>query len=291
MSDPPPPSDDDASGDAPQASSESGSTSDRLRGLSAALGTVLTVALVLAALAAWGFAELTDEVLEGALQTDDRAILLWIDGHAAPWVDAVALEVTALGNTAVLALVVLLTSSFLWLRDRRKAVALLWIGSVGTALLNPLLKSLVGRPRPRVVEWGTEVASLSFPSGHAMNSMVIYSLVAYLLATTGAGGPASAAPEAVPETAPEAPTSATSRPSRRFRATVAVVAAVLVLAIGLSRVALGVHFATDVLGGFAAGFVWAVATAAVIRLMERPPRARAATSTAGESPPGGYSDS
>ncbi|NIP79485.1 MAG: phosphatase PAP2 family protein, partial [Gemmatimonadetes bacterium] len=91
-------------------------------------------------------------------------------------------------------------------------------------------KDLYARPRPTVVEWGTEVVSQSFPSGHSMAAVIAYGSVAYL------GG--------------------RLEPTPALRWTTWVFAAALILAIGASRIYLGVHYPTDVLAGFVAGLAW-----------------------------------
>ena len=176
------------------------------------------------------FAVIAERVLEGATVRLDEAILTWVATHRTPALDQVALEVTALGNTATLAVLILAVSVFLWLTRHRISVYLLLIALAGGAILNATLKDVFGRPRPRVVEWGTDVASLSFPSGHAMSAMVAYGTVAYLCGRL--------------------------EPTPRLRWTTWGMATLLILGIGASRIYLGVHYPSDVLAGFIAGLAW-----------------------------------
>jgi undecaprenyl-diphosphatase len=125
---------------------------------------------------------------------------------------------------------VAVASAFLWLTRHRWSVSLLAIGYIGGWILNKVLKDSLGRPRPSVVEGVDIVHSLSFPSGHAMTSLIAYGAVAYLVARLE--------PKPV---------------MRRFTWTLAVV---IVLAIGTSRMYLGVHYPSDVLGGYLAGLAW-----------------------------------
>lgn len=212
----------------------------RVRGLYSAVGLVLVVGLVLALFAIWGFAELAGSVLEGETLWLDQRALAWIGEHATPWLDVAALEVTALASPAVIATLVLVTSAFLWFTRRRAAAILLWIAPAGGLLLNQALKLAFARPRPRVFEWRAHyVSAYSFPSGHAMISMVVYTTLAYLI--VGLDPP---------------------RPVKR--ATVALAAAIIVL-IGVSRLYLGVHYPTDILAGYAVGFAWATLCAFNLR--------------------------
>ena len=101
---------------------------------------------------------------------------------------------------------------------------------IGTALLNTTLKAVIQRLRPQLPEpWITETG-WSFPSGHAMGSLVAYGFLAYLLTQMS--------------------------PAEFPRRTAVMVLATLVLLIGFSRIYLGVHYLSDVIGGYAAATVW-----------------------------------
>jgi undecaprenyl-diphosphatase len=101
----------------------------------------------------------------------------------------------------------------------------------GGGALNWLLKRIVQRSRPVGSEEFLYGTSFSFPSGHAMGSLIGYGMLAYLLI-------------------------AFWPPARRHRTAVVVAALVLIALIGLSRLYLGVHFLSDVIAGYAAGAVW-----------------------------------
>lgn len=196
------------------------------------LGLWLTLGLLLSAGAMWGFGELAEGVMEGATRSFDRAVLEWLTARGPDWVGIVATELTALGAAPVLTLVAAVASAFLWTEGRRRSVALLWIALVGSLVLTSALKTGFGRQRPSVIEAAVQVHTLSFPSGHATQSMVVYTVVAYLVARQGA--------------------------SRSVRWITWGLAAVLILLIGVTRMYLGVHYPSDVLAGFAVGFVWAM---------------------------------
>ena len=213
------------------------------RSLYSAIGLFLLLGLGLTILALWAFAELAESVLEGETLWLDQQVLLWINQHATPRLDQIALEVTALGSLVVISTLVLVASALLWFTAHRTAALLLWVAVAGGALLNLTLKLAFGRPRPRIVEWRVHFPdSSSFPSGHAMMSMIVYTTLAYLIISLD--------------------------PPTRVRH-VTVAAAILIIAlVGASRLYLGVHYPTDILAGYAVGFAWATLCAFSLRLID-----------------------
>ena len=201
------------------------------RSLHTALGLYLTVALALSMLALWAFAALADEVLEGDTEAFDRAALGWIHAHGTGWLDTSAIELTALGSFVVLAVLGLIVSVFLWHLQKQRYVALIWLASTGSLVLNQTLKAVFKRARPDVFEWLVDVGHLSFPSGHAMNSMVFYTVVSYSIGQVVGPG--------------------------RTRTAVYAFTALLIGVIGWTRMYLGVHYPSDVVAGFTVGYAWA----------------------------------
>jgi undecaprenyl-diphosphatase len=135
-----------------------------------------------------------------------------------------------LGSGLVLVVVVLVGSAFLWLTRHHHSAYLLLASFFGAWVLNNMLKDVFERPRPPVVTHLASVATSSFPSGHAMSSMAAYGAIALLVTRLQ-----------------------TSRPARAATWTLA---ALLIAVIGASRIYLGVHYPSDVLGGYAAGLTW-----------------------------------
>src|SRR5262249_54139801 len=115
--------------------------------------------------------------------------------------------------------------------------------SSGGWLLNSVLKAFVQRPRPTVVAHLREVSSMSFPSGHALTSAVVYLTLGTLLMRMTEG--------------------------RLTRLYCMAVAMGLTVMVGVSRVYLGVHYPTDVLAGWLIGFTWALLCWMVERTLER----------------------
>jgi len=199
-----------------------------------------TVLVALACIVAgvWGFALLADEVLEGGTQVFDQKLLLAFrhgDTKAplgTPWVQEAARDITALGGTAVLSLITAIAAGFLVL-DGKKHMGLFLVGSIfGGMLAGTILKSQIHRARPDLVPYSDYVSGASFPSGHTMMSAVTYLTLGALLAR--------------------------SQSRKRLKAYFLLVAIFLTLAVGITRVYLGVHWPTDVLAGWTAGAVWAL---------------------------------
>jgi undecaprenyl-diphosphatase len=215
----------------------------RLRRAWAALGLILGAGFVVALLAVLGFALLGRRVLAGETRRFDEAVLRWMNAQGSSALDRVAVEVTALGESLVVWVVGLAAAALFW-AQRERASALVLLGAIaGGSVLSPLLKSLYDRPRPQVFVWKVEHAAWSsFPSGHALLAMVGYATLAYLIVELEI--------------------------SAALRRLVVGGAALVVVLVGLSRMYLGVHYPTDVLAGYAAGFVWAyscAACAAIVR--------------------------
>lgn len=187
----------------------------------------------------WGFVELSEEVLEGSSHDLDTRILLMfrtpgdLDNPIGPvWVEEAMRDLTALGSTVVLMLVTAITVFYLLITGKRAAALLVLVSIAGGQVLSSLLKLGIDRPRPDLVSHLAEVYTLSFPSGHAMLSAVTYLTIGALLARIEK-----------------------RRPTKIFVLGVAVLVTFLV---GASRVYLGVHWPSDVLAGWCAGFAWAM---------------------------------
>jgi undecaprenyl-diphosphatase len=203
-----------------------------VKGFHSAVGLFLTVGLAMAGAALLLFVTVAALVAGGATQRIDHAVLLWFNARATPRLDTAALEITALGSVYVSAVVLLVATLFLWETRHRYSAALLWVAVMGGWLLNTMLHAVFDRPRPDLFEWRVPNGGASgYPSGHAMGAMVLYATLAYLVIRLEG--------------------------TRKLqRVTVAVFGAAIVL-VGLSRLYLGVHYPSDVIGGFLVGFAWA----------------------------------
>ncbi|MEG4348156.1 phosphatase PAP2 family protein [Microcoleus sp. LAD1_D3] len=186
--------------------------------------------LAVAALAMWGFATIAEEVLEKESYAFDTSILLALRKLHTPLRDQIMLGFTFLGEPKLLLVICLSLGIVLLGRNHRSESATIAIAGGGAIGLNLLLKKLFARDRPQLWERVVNVTFYSFPSGHAMISMVIYGLLGYFL---GARFP-------------------------KQRGSIYSLTVVLIAAIGLSRLYLGVHWPTDVIAGYTAGVVWLI---------------------------------
>jgi undecaprenyl-diphosphatase len=210
-----------------------------VHGFWTAIVAFLGLALAAGAVTTAVFALLATAVEAGVTDRLDSRMLHWFADRRTPLLDLVMLEVTTLGNGLVLIMLVGIVSAFLWLTNHRWSVYLLIVGTVGGQLVNNMLKSLFGRPRPDTVPAVDDVLTLSFPSGHAMSAIIAYGSVAYLVGRL--------------------------EPTAAMRRTTWALATIIVLAIGMSRVYLGVHYPSDVLAGFIAGVAWLLFVAASVK--------------------------
>lgn len=220
----------------------------RLRDLPFSPLPVAMVATVAAA--AWAFIGIAGEVREGEMDAFDRGLLLWFrqpDDLAMPvgprWLELAMVDVTTLGGTAVLVVVVSVAVGFM-LVARKPGAALFTVLSIGGGTaFSQLLKLLYDRPRPDLVTHLTDIHTASFPSGHATMSAIVYlTLAAMIVRLVDRGA---------------------------LRAYVLVVAVLLSAVVGVSRVYLGVHWPTDVLAGWALGTAWACCSWLVVAGLRR----------------------
>jgi undecaprenyl-diphosphatase len=216
------------------------------------LETRVLLAVLAGAGAVWGFFNLASEVTEGdTLALDQRLLLALRDPHnlsdpiGPRWLEEAMRDLTALGGFTVLTLVTLFGLLMFALHGRRLQA---WIlaGTVLAAQVSAeLLKGLYDRPRPTLVPHGDLVYAQSFPSGHSTLAAAVYLTLATLIASV--------------EIRPAA------------KRLVYGLAGAVTVAVGISRVYLGVHWPSDVLAGWSLGATWALGAWLVLeRLRDAP---------------------
>jgi len=194
--------------------------------------------LAVCILATYVLAELSDEVLEREAFAIDRHILLFIHQFTSPALDAVFVGITSLGDPRTVVPLTVFIFCFLWLKRYRTEAKVLALDAAGGAVLSYFLKLAFSKELPQLWDSAINEITFSYPSGHALGSMVLYGFLSYVFA------------------------SIYPRYAKAFYA----VAALLITAIGLSRLYLGVHWPTDIVAGYCIGFLWISICITLLRL-------------------------
>jgi membrane-associated phospholipid phosphatase len=212
---------------------------DRVR----AFGLPLLAALLILAGSLWAFGYIVDEqILEGDATTDQR-LADWLHGRATDPFTEVFRAITWTGNFVTLLAVTLVAVVVLWRRRRKTDALFVALAFLGAQVLSNGMKLGFRRERPFFPDPLATESTFSFPSGHALVSLAVYGSIALLLARRISSGP--------------------------LRLLLLGGTALLVLAIGFSRLYLGVHFLSDVLAGFAAGTAWLALLYVALELRSR----------------------
>ncbi len=199
-----------------------------------ALISVLTIAVLL-----FAFGFIAQDVAEGKPSTFDRHIMLALRNSANPsvpigpaWLQEAARDITSLGSIIVLGIITFSVVGYLFLAGKPAVAWLMLIAVLGGVVLNTFLKFAFARPRPDFVSHAARVFTTSFPSGHATLSAITYLTMGALLART--------------------------HPISTISLYFMSLAIFLTVLIGVSRIYLGVHYPTDILGGWCIGTAWAM---------------------------------
>lgn len=196
------------------------------------------------------FVAVASAIRKPATREVDRRILLATrspDDASDPMgpaiVDQGVRDLTALGSAVVVTTVTAVSSLYFLFRGQKRAAAVMFVSVAGGAAVVGALKLAFRRPDPGLVPNAVMVDSTSFPSGHSAMSMVTYLTLAGLIAQ--------------------------NRPGSRAKLLLVGSAATVSLLVGLSRIYLGIHWPTDVLGGWALGGSWTAASWAVATELAR----------------------
>lgn len=181
-------------------------------------------------------------IAAGYIQSFDSKIYDAVAGQISPVTTCVMKLFTFLGSELALtslAALILLIGVF-WKKGKHfKCCLFIGLNLGGGALLSLIIKNIVRRPRPNIMQL-IEITGYSFPSGHSMNSLIFYGFLIYL----------------------------SLRYIKRWpKYCISFILTLLILFIGISRIYLGVHYASDVLGGFILGAFWLAASIRVFKNM------------------------
>jgi undecaprenyl-diphosphatase len=204
--------------------------------------TQLLVGFAMALVAMLVFAVLADQIYNQEAFVFDAAANPLFHSISSPAMDLIMNGITTLGSVPFVAALFVGSVIFFVYHGYRSEALFLGAAIGGAVLLNSLMKVFVHRPRP-ALPWAHVLPDYSFPSGHSMNSLVFYLAVALIIRTVY--GP-------------------------RAGSIAVLVALLIALAVGFSRIYLGYHYLTDVVGGFAAGLGWLLV---VVIAFEAIPRA------------------
>ena len=194
------------------------------------MGLHLTVGLIVILLAGWCFTELADDIAEGDFARLDEGTVAFVQSYANPAVTRAAQIISWLGSVAFLT-VASVVAALVFLRKRWfDAILGLALTMLGGGLLNMLLKQLFQRQRPVFEAPIVNLTSFAFPSGHTMGATLFYMFIAAVVAY--------------------------AMKSQRIRVLAFASAFTLIATIGMTRIYLGAHFVTDVVGAIVAGTAW-----------------------------------
>jgi membrane-associated phospholipid phosphatase len=209
------------------------------------LGLHFTIGLIISGASLWLFGAITEDVIhQDPLTRFDLSLLNWMRTRATPAGYSIAQAISVLGSPVALTILALGVGALL--AARRQWILLTgWVAAfAGGSLLDALLKAVIHRPRPPDAWIFLHHYTWSFPSGHAMVSLIGYGMLAYVLVRLWVHRESA-------------------------QATVVVGPALLILAIGVSRLYLGVHYFSDVAAGYAAGMLWLSACVSGVEVARR----------------------
>ena len=195
------------------------------------LGLHLTFGVLVLALAAWAFGGIADEVREaGPILALDQAVAAWLHARTSAGLTRLALAWTNLHSLAGITLLSVLLGAYFYRRGARLWLLTLAVAVPGGLLLNVLLKYLFERARPVSHDAILSLSTYSFPSGHTAAATLFYGIIAAYVVCHTDRWP--------------------------VRLAVSVLAALMVVLVGASRIYLGVHFFSDTLAAVAESCGW-----------------------------------
>jgi membrane-associated phospholipid phosphatase len=194
-------------------------------------GLHLTIGVLVILVAGWWFGAIAEDLSpDDSLVLLDQRIAVWFHDHATPAMTHVAKAITFFGSVAWVTTVSTSVALFFLFRRAWTNFSLLALTMIGGSTINVLLKHFFHRQRPILENPLVTLSSYGFPSGHTMGGTMLYGLLALIAAQ--------------------------KTKSHSMRMTCFVAACFLIFLIGFTRIYLGAHFFSDVLGAIAAGIAW-----------------------------------
>ncbi|MEO8580720.1 MAG: bifunctional DedA family/phosphatase PAP2 family protein, partial [Gemmatimonadales bacterium] len=208
------------------------------------LGLHLTIGLLISVGGLWLFAGVTEDVLHNdPLTTFDVTVLRLLRDHSTHLGDRIFSAITLFGSPVAMAALGVIVAAVLAVKRQWILLAGWFAAFIGAGILTATLKTVIQRPRPTGANQFLHGESFSFPSGHALGSLIGYGMLAYLLIRVV--------------------------DQRRTKTLVVGASLALVLAIGFSRLYLGVHYFSDIVAGYAAGVLWLSACISGLEIVRR----------------------
>ena len=160
----------------------------------------------------------------------DQYVISYIQGFESPTLTSIMNFFTYVGSFPIVFGIFIIVAFILYFVLKHRSELLLF-GTVviGTPIINQVLKQFFHRVRPDLHRL-IEIGGFSFPSGHAMNALAVYGILSFLLWR--------------------------HIPSRLWRTTLIIISTIIILMIGTSRIYLGVHYPSDIIGGYFASGFW-----------------------------------
>jgi len=175
--------------------------------------------------------EIAEDVMNGEpLSLVDGRINAWLHTHGSPFLTSAFLIITSLGSTIPVSFIAIVAGLYMLWRRQPYWLLAIWTTVFGGMLLNRYLKLVFYRPRPRFDDPILALTGYSFPSGHTMAATVLYGVLCVLLVTKVKTKPA--------------------------KILIILAAGLLIALVGFSRMYLGAHYLSDVLGAMAEGLAW-----------------------------------
>ena len=204
------------------------------------IATVGTVGIVSCLLIIYIVAQISDEVLDKEAFAFDKVILLWVHSFANPALDRLMHTITRLNDPDIVSVIAGVALILLIWKKCYPEAKIFVVDCAGGVILSYGLKSVFGKTRPDLWQSAIKEVSFSYPSGHALGSTVLYGFLAYLFATR----------------------------FPQFAWLIYLVVVLLIGVIGLSRLYLGVHWPTDIIGGYGIGFLWLTFCITMLKLQK-----------------------